>query len=208
MSSQTEGDTIDLFRFLKDESTKQVKWTYVGDGQGNFTPMMDYNYVGHGRGTFDKGAGQATTPANSPPCSKEKIHVVLGLLTFILTVLALFSMPSITKGVRKVIAEQEASGVHDCQVEQEFSLADKWSDEKRKWCCDHHGKACLGDETGCGTLCNYLGKKATCRYRIKWGAEHRFAHRPNACVAAYRMVQEQCNVCHKCKLDDAGCKPG
>eukprot|EP00419_Tripos_fusus_P031137 CAMPEP_0172782388 /NCGR_PEP_ID=MMETSP1074-20121228/203909_1 /TAXON_ID=2916 /ORGANISM="Ceratium fusus, Strain PA161109" /LENGTH=279 /DNA_ID=CAMNT_0013619373 /DNA_START=29 /DNA_END=869 /DNA_ORIENTATION=+ len=259
MSSQTEGDTNDLFRFLKDEGTKQVKWTYVGEGKGNFTPMMvNYNYVGHGRGTFDKEA--QATPANSPPCSKEKIYVALGLLMFVLTVLALFSMPSITRGVRKVIAEQEASRAHDCQAGSS-NWEDTWSDEKKQWCCDHHGKACPADETGCGTLCNYLGKTATCRYRIKWGAEHRFAHRANACVAAYRMVQEQCDIatsasslmqaasqvelsrviprlpiktltaisalhaaacwavaaywmvqeqcdsCHKCKLADAGCEP-
>jgi len=204
MFSQTDGDTDDLFRFLKDEGTKQVKWTYVGVGQGNFTPMMNYDYVGNGRGTVDK---QQAVPANSPSCSKEKIYVVLGLLMFVLTVLALFSMPSITKGVQKVIAAQEASRAYDCKAGPS-NWADKWSDEKTKWCCDHHGKACPGDETGCGTLCSYLGKKATCRYRIKWGAEHRFAHRPNACAVAHRMVQEQCDSCHKCKLDDAGCKPG
>lgn len=207
LASQTDPDSADWLHFLKDEGTKTVSWKFVGEGNGNFTPVQNYNYVGQGLGSFDK-----KVEPNPPPSNKQKIYMGLGLLMLFFVVVALFSLPSLAKGVHDTRNDTRKEGPiagvtapHNCEVGN-LNWAEAWPDEKKAWCCSHYGTGCPS-ERGCDAICTYVGKSATCRVRVQWGASHRFLHQSDSCAQAHRMVQQECTICGGCGLVDVGCLP-
>lgn len=59
----------------------------------------------------------------------------------------------------------------------------------------------------CETPCLYLGKTATCKFRVEYAINHRFKGQPDACMLAYIMVLSQCPVCFHCAPGYTGCRP-
>jgi len=57
----------------------------------------------------------------------------------------------------------------------------------------------------CNSPCSYKGKTATCKFRIQWGAHHRYKQQSRACKKAWIMVGTQCPQCTNCPVESAGC---
>jgi len=192
---------------LQDSGTKLLTWKYVGEGQGTFQPVQSYNYVGQGRGSFAKEV--VITPGK---WDMKKVLMCAGVLSVILALsvlgfLAYLGMRggSVT-GVRQSVAAAGTARKYDCGHGLDSEVI-AWDQRKKEWCCAHTGNGCQPPAQGCQTECTYMQKKATCSFRIQWGATHRFLQQPGACQQAYTMVLGQCPFCHSCALADAGCDP-
>jgi len=63
----------------------------------------------------------------------------------------------------------------------------------------------LPRSSACSKSCTYLGKSASCGFRVQWGANHRYLGHPHACKLAHTMVLGQCSVCSNCTLAGSAC---
>lgn len=201
---------------LSDTGQKAVTWAYVGEGKGAFRPTS-YNYVGHGRGSYEQEV--VVTPGK---LNMRKVYLALTVLMLVLvaaaaviSLLAAGGKPSRLfraerpRSVRPLVARRPLVS-YNCDAGFENWSA-VWPDEKKDWCCANHGRGCKpassdASSSGCDTHCIYLGKTATCRRRIQYGADHRFLHQPNACKQAHAAVKGYCPVCGACDLVVAGCR--
>jgi hypothetical protein len=57
-------------------------------------------------------------------------------------------------------------------------------------------------------MCDYGGKKVTCRRRVQWAAEHEFEGKEHSCVLALSFVMDYCKQCASCPMNQAGCVEG
>jgi len=100
----------------------------------------------------------------------------------------------------------------------------QWPAEKKAWCCKHEFRGCettpapsaavaaagtapAASIGGCDTPCTVDGQAASCRDRIRFSANHKFATQPaEACSLAHKLVLGECSdVCPSCTLEDMGC---
>jgi hypothetical protein len=194
---------------LQDSGTKLLTWKYVGEGQGTFQPVQSYNYVGQGRGSFAKEV--VITPGR---WDMKKVLMCVGVCSVILALSVLGFLAYLgmragsVPGVRQpATAAGTGNGRNfDCNNGLD-NWVTAWEQPKKDWCCAHENKGCKPPEQGCSTDCTYMKKTASCKFRIQWGATHRFLNQPGACQQAYNMVLGQCPFCHSCALADANCDP-
>mmetsp|Transcript_58323 Transcript_58323/g.165855 ORF Transcript_58323/g.165855 Transcript_58323/m.165855 type:complete len:212 (-) Transcript_58323:254-889(-) len=195
---QGPPEETDILSFLKDEGTKSVKWTFVGEGRGTFQPVQNYDYVGHGLGSYQQ---QVTPPPPPTCCSRQRVYLGLGLLLAAVVLVGLLTMPRL----RQAAAPSVQTEAFNCKLDF-ATWRETWSSDKKDWCCANKGKAC--EATGdCNSQCAFARHTATCRARIQWGADHRFLHQPDSCASSHQMVLGQCPVCQGCALANTGCQP-
>jgi len=188
---------------LQDKGTQLVNWAYVGEGKGDFQPVVQaYNYVGNGLGSYEREV--VVTPGT---WNMRKVYICICLAMTLLCILGVCAALTVGKGSQTVVETPAPTISYDCESGVE-NWATEWNLDKRDWCCANLGVACKPAERGCQTDCDYRGRTATCAARVQWGATHRFKFQPNACAQAFDMVMGQCPYCTgSCQLADADCKP-
>mmetsp|Transcript_14565 Transcript_14565/g.28696 ORF Transcript_14565/g.28696 Transcript_14565/m.28696 type:complete len:234 (+) Transcript_14565:87-788(+) len=187
---------------LQESGSQEEVWKFVGHGQGNFTPVPTYEFVGQNRGSHTKEV--VTTPGKLNyqkvcMCVTLSCGLPLILLALIMGVKAVLS--SATPGATGPTVQNPD---FDCNIGLDV-WASGWSDAKKDFCCAKEGRGCIPQNKGCATDCDYKRKTASCAFRIQWGANHRFAHVPNACSLARQMVLGQCPFCNTCTLAASNC---
>jgi len=86
-----------------------------------------------------------------------------------------------------------------------------WSDQQRRWCCEHEDVGCTGGGEsnttleGCASICAYKGMRASCESRIQWAAWNTYAGEEMPCLMAHALVLRQCSVCSNCTSKAVGC---
>lgn len=180
-----------------------MNWAYVGHGNGAFQSVRMYSYVGQGRGSYE--LEEVVIPAR---WNMQKICIGVSCLAVLLVVLALVVRAGVghLRGTGNAAqpSVDVASVSYDCETGYD-NWALLWTDAQKGWCCMKYGRGCAPKLEGCNTLCNFMRKTGTCKFRIQWGANHRYLHQPEACAQAHQMVLGQCPYCAGCQLADAGC---
>mmetsp|Transcript_104167 Transcript_104167/g.301355 ORF Transcript_104167/g.301355 Transcript_104167/m.301355 type:complete len:468 (-) Transcript_104167:154-1557(-) len=114
-------------------SANELKWSYVGEGRGNFERVMNFNFVGDGHGSWSR------TVIETPYGWKVRPPCIAFLLTAILVATALVAHVGTrtTTTTSAPVAYVAVSGF-DCDGE----AASSGSLARRKWCCENQRKLC------------------------------------------------------------------
>lgn len=178
----------------------ELKWSYVGEGRGEYAPVENYQYVGQGAGTFEPAMSQ--TPVNGG--ASGRCMMMSFCLLFTLGLL----------GVIIVSAAEGAAPVYDCQTNYE-NWTTAWSREQQAFCCARHHRGCWVLNTtalptkppvqGCATMCAFKDESYSCKERIEFTAKHQAAGQPDRCEQAQLIVVHDCPVCSGCPLAETDC---
>jgi hypothetical protein len=205
----------------------ETKWSYVGEGKGEYKPEPGYKYVGHGAGSFE--------PVPLQPSIGERILVrCTALVLCVVFVLGI-------AGLGMTFWASRSSPAFDCDADYEnWTVA--WTPDQQEWCCDNVRRGCGGyiNATSassltpsplvpvvpakpsstlpplppfqaptelCDSMCAYNGESYSCKERILFAATHDAAadEAEASCTNARTLVVEDCPVCTACRLVETQC---
>mmetsp|Transcript_147206 Transcript_147206/g.472802 ORF Transcript_147206/g.472802 Transcript_147206/m.472802 type:complete len:1055 (-) Transcript_147206:119-3283(-) len=153
----------------------KTNWTWVGNGNGTYVQSEQYAYVGKGAGDYDPQLVAPTVNNPNCVCCRSSLYwcaavlVVLGLAGYGAMAMSpervwlrwerprlSWMAPSTTVRAPSryfcVLPSDVSGGLAAGDdprlgVEDQGALAERWSEEKKAWCCEHAGVACLQQTT-------------------------------------------------------------
>jgi hypothetical protein len=212
----------------------ETKWSYVGEGKGEYSPQPNYQYVGHGAGSFE--------PVPLQPSIGERVLVRGCALVLCVVFVVGIAGLCLTFGMA------DFSPAFDCEADFEnWTVA--WTPDQQEWCCSHVQRGCGGyiNATGtsslppsplvpavpakpspplplsstpppplppfqaptevCDTMCAYNGESYSCKERVLFAATHHAAadEAEATCTTARTVVVQDCPMCAACPLAETQC---
>lgn len=137
--------------WLEEGGTIETKWTYVGEGNGEYAEVPGYDFVGKGRGAFIR--EEIITKSNNgwrlnlrTSCIALCSCICVLLLLFFVTTIILW--PGLLQRVISMTANTTLPS-YDCTLDPflysnfpEENIMERWSDAKKSWCCSNDNVEC------------------------------------------------------------------